>query len=531
MHNSAVGYALGKLMQVMGILLLIPTAFALWDYSGLPWSERLFHAEVTGFLIAIALALLVGTILTLIFRKGHQLQGLKEGYAIVAFGWLVMAFLAAIPITVYLESELGGGTSSLWGNFTNSYFEVMSGFTTTGATIFSDVESLPRSILFLRSLTHWLGGMGIITLALVVFPSMGVAAYQIFRGEVPGVTKDKLSPKLSQTASFLWGSYVILTIAETVLLWLGEMNLFEAVNHAFATMATGGFSTRNASIAAYGDYTHWVIILFMFLAGVNFVLHLKWMRGDFRPLIKNREFLFYSGIIIGAAVIIAATLYVNGPAPEPHAANSYRHAPMTTEEFTVHYEAQATKTETVYGAFKESLFQVLSMVTTTGFTTADYDLWPDFVRMLLILMMFLGGCAGSTAGSIKMIRIQIVCKAAVRQLRVLTQPKLITPIRVGNEVIAEDKVAQVILFFILFVGLFVIIGMLMTLFVADTTTAFASSIATIAGVGPGLAGIGAVENYGWLPLTAKWILILSMLLGRLEIFTVLILFRPSVWRK
>ena len=531
MHNSAVGYALGKLMQVMGILLLIPSAFALWDYRDLAWGDRLFHAEMSGFVIAISLALAAGTALVLIFRSGQKLQGLKEGYAIVALGWVVMALLAAIPITTYLGSISDGGLVSGWAHFTDAYFEVMSGFTTTGATIFSDVEALPRSILFLRSLTHWLGGMGIITLALVVFPSMGVAAYQIFKGEVPGVTKDKLSPKLSQTVAILWGVYALLTGAEVILLLVGGMNLFEAVNHAFATLATGGFSTRNGSIAAYGDYIQWVIVIFMYLAGINFVLHLKWLRGDFNSLFKNREFVFYNGIIIGAIVIISAMLYVNGPNDIEQAGQHYRHDAPTQEEFAEHYADQAAQTETLYGSIKVASFQTLAIVTTTGFVITDFDLWPDFLRILMVLLMFFGGCAGSTGGGMKMVRIMIIFKVAVNQLKRMTQPKLVLPLRVGDQVVAEDKVLRVISFCLLFVGLFVAIALLMTLFVPDVTTAVTLSVATIANIGPGLSGIGAVENYGWLPLTAKWILILSMLLGRLEIFTVLILFRPSVWQK
>jgi trk system potassium uptake protein TrkH len=352
MHNSAVGYALGRLMQVMGIILLVPLGISVWDHWQLPLSDIAGQPVTIGFLLAIAVGLLVGTGFVVLFRTGRELQGIREGYAIVTLGWVVLAFLASIPLFFYFMSLEGNGWTTAFGCFTDAYFEVMSGFTTTGATVFSDVESLPRSLLFLRSLTHWLGGMGIITLALVIFPSMGVAAYQIFRGEVPGVTKDKLKPRLSQTVSILWGVYVLFTGAEVILLVVGGMNLFEAINHAFATMATGGFSTRNASLAAYGDFVQWVVIVFMYLAGVNFVLHFRALRGDFSPMTGNREFIFYNGVILVAIVIITGVLYVNGPAPVDHVSGHYRHDQMTEQEFQKHYESQVQENETLYDSFR-----------------------------------------------------------------------------------------------------------------------------------------------------------------------------------
>ncbi len=531
MHNSAVFYALGRLMQVMGIILLVPLGISAWDHWHMPFGEMAAQPEIFGYLLAIAFGVLVGSLAVRLFRSGRELQGIREGYAIVTLGWVVLAFLSSIPLFFYLLSVSGEGWSGAFGCFTDAYFEVMSGFTTTGATIFSDVEVLPKSLLFLRSLTHWLGGMGIITLALVIFPSMGIAAYQIFRGEVPGVTKDKLKPKLSQTASILWGVYVLFTGAEVVLLLVGGMSLFEAINHAFATMATGGFSTRNASVAAYGDFVQWVIILFMYLAGINFVLHFRALRGEFSPMTRNKEFVFYNGVLALAILVITGVLYFNGQAPVEHAAEHYRHGQPTEQEFLEHYEAQDEQNESLYDSFRIATFQTLAIVTTTGFATADFDLWPDFIRVLLVFLMFFGGCAGSTGGGMKMIRLMIVFKVAINVLRKLTQPKLVAPVRVGDQVIEDDLVLAVVSFFILFVGLFVVVALLMTLFVDDVVTAVTCSVATIANIGPGLAGIGAVENYGWIPDPGKWILIFSMLLGRLEIFTVLIVLRPSVWRK
>jgi trk system potassium uptake protein TrkH len=518
-------------MQLVGAALLVPLAISVYDNWTLPADQIITQPEFLGFLAAILIGIMIGTLLVFLYRGGRELQGIREGYAIVTLGWVGMALLCSIPLFAYFLSAGECNWRNVLGCFTDAYFEVMSGFTTTGATVLGDVEAVPRSLLFLRALTHWLGGMGIITLALVIFPSMGVAAYQIFRGEVPGPSKDKLRPRLSQTVSLLWSVYVLFTGAEVILLLTGGMGFFDAVCHAFATLATGGFSTNNSSIAAYGDYIQWVVMLFMYLAGVNFILHFRALRGDLGSMIRNREFIFYNVVIGVTIVIVTALLYAFGPAPYDRAAAQYRHDPMTDEQFTEHYAYQAEQTETLYDTFRVAAFQTLSIVTTTGFVTADFDLWPDFLRILLVFLMFFGGCAGSTGGGMKMIRIMIVFKVAANCLRKLTQPKLVAPVKVGDQVIDNSTIISVASFFILFIGLFVVTALLMTLFVDDLTTAVACSAATIGNIGPGLAGIGAIENYGWIPLPGKWILVVSMLLGRLEIFTVLIVLRPAVWRK
>jgi len=529
MHKTAVGYAIGKLIQVMGAALLVPLGIAIYDNRHLKLFEL---ADIFGFILAIGFSFVAGSTLVFLCRSGRDLQGVREGYAIVTIGWLTLAFLASVPLFFYFVAERGGGFPELVLSFTDAYFEVMSGFTTTGASILSNVESMPRSLLFLRALTHWLGGMGIITLAIAIFPAMGVSGYQMFRGEVPGPTKDRLRPRLAQTASVLWGVYLLLSVAETLLLLLGGMSLFDAACHTFATMATGGFSTKNASIGAYNsDFIQWVIIIFMFFAGTNFLLHFRVLRGDFKSLARNKEFAFYASVIVAAVIIFTCVLYIHGPAPEESASAHFRTSEMTAGEFHTHYVEQSSKLGTLYDTFRVASFQTVSIITTTGFVTADFDLWPDFLRFLLILLMFFGGCAGSTGGGMKMIRIKIVIRVALNELRKLTQPRLVAPVKIGDQTIDEPHIINVVSFFVLFVGLFVITAGLMTLFVPDLTTAIACSAATIGNIGPGLAGIGAVENYGWIPIPGKWILIFSMLLGRLEIFTVLIVLRPAVWRK
>ncbi|UCG61467.1 MAG: TrkH family potassium uptake protein [Candidatus Zixiibacteriota bacterium] len=532
MHKSAVGYSIGKLLQVMGLLLLVPLGIAVYDNSHLMLTDLVIQAEVLGFWLAALVSLLAGTQLVVAFKAGRDLQGIKEGYAIVTLGWLSLTLVSSIPLLSYLISTDPQGWGNFFRHFTDAFFEIMSGFTTTGATILTDVEATPRSMLFLRALTHWLGGMGIITLAIVIFPAMGVFGYQMFRGEVPGPTKERLYPRLAQTASVLWGVYLLLSAIETVLLMVGGMNLFDAVCHTFATMATGGFSTRNASIAAYqSDFIEWVVTIFMFFAGINFLLHFRALRGDFGSLLKNREFRFYAWVIVLTIVVFTGILYIHGPASFEEARESYRNQPMSEEMFAEHYASENEKVGSLYDSFRSASFQALAIITTTGFATADFDLWPDFIRFSLVLLMFFGGCAGSTGGGMKMIRVMMVGKIAFNELRKLTQPRLVSPVKVGDEAVDDRRIINVVSFVALFVGLFILTAGLMVLFVPDLTTAVACSIATIGNIGPGLAGIGATENYAWIPIPGKWILVLSMLLGRLEIFTVLIILRPAVWRK
>lgn len=533
MNKTAVAYSLGKLLQVMGVLLFAPLLVALWDARKLGFPQLFAATDVYGLLIAALFGLVVGAILVSVFHRGRERQGLREGYAIVTLGWLSLTFVVSIPLFLYLLdlSPIGGGTGWLYA-FTDAFFEIMSGFTTTGATILTDIEAVPRSLLLLRSLTQWLGGMGIITLAIVIFPAMGVSAYSMYRGEVPGVSHDKLRPRLAQTAQVLWGVYMLFTALETVLLITAGMTWFDAVNHSFATMATGGFSTRNASIAAYNsDFIEWIIIVFMYLAGINFLLHFKAIRGDLRSLTKNREFIFYSSVIGIAVLIGTVILYLQGLEPITEAARSFRANPPPETSFLEHYTVQRIKLEGLYDCFRIALFQVVSITTTTGFATADFDLWPGFVRFMLVMLMFFGGMAGSTGGGIKMIRIMVIIKTALNELRKLTQPRLVAPVKVGGQPIENEKITNIASFFALFTGLFVIVSVLLTFFIPDLVTSVAASIATIGNIGPGLGGIGAVENYAWIPIPAKWLLVLSMLLGRLEIFTVLIVLRPAIWRK
>jgi trk system potassium uptake protein TrkH len=516
----------------MGLLLFVPLAIGLYDTYQSSGETGLLHPENLGCLAGGVAALILGGLLSYTLRSQRRLVGVREGMATVTIGWVSLTFFSCLPLVFWFWQGPLANQYTLWGAFTDGYFEIMSGFTTTGATILTNVEAVPRSLLFLRSLTHWLGGMGIITLAIVVFPGMGVTAYQMFQGEVPGPSKDKLKPRLSQTTSILWGTYGLLTGIEAVLLFAAGMTPFEAVCHSFATMATGGFSTANSSIAAWhSDWIRWIIILFMYFAGINFLLHFRALRGDVRSMFRDSEFKFYNGVIIVSVVVVSIVLYVQGLAPVEVAADQFRNAPLSSAEFAEHYSEQAGLFTSLYATVRTAAFQTVAIVTTTGFATADFDMWPDLLRFLLVFLMFFGGCAGSTGGGMKMIRVMIVFKAAFNVIRKRSQPRLVLPVKMGGRVVEDGQVVAVMSFFIIFTGLFVIVAGLMTLFVDDLTTAVACSIATIANIGPGLAGIGAIEHYGWIPTGGKWLLVGSMLLGRLEIFTVLICLRPSIWRK
>lgn len=532
MNGKAVAYAIGKMMQLMGVILCVPLGIAVYDLHLITLATILSHPETIGFLLTVIACFIFGTAISYSCRAEREKQGIREGYAIVAFGWIVFALVGAIPFFMYLLKISGQyDIGNIILCFTDGFFEIMSGFTTTGATILPDVEAIPDSLLFWRSLTHWLGGMGIITLALAIFPAMGVSGYQMFRGEIPGPTADRFRPRLAQTAAILWGVYALLSGIETVLYLIGGMPLFDSLCHTFGTMATGGFSTKNGSIGSYGSsYFEWVTIVFMYLAGVNFLIHFNVLRGKWRRAVVNREFLFYTGLIVAVGLFISILLYNGSLKPTHEAYLHHRHDKVSAEEFDAYVTKEAVKYDNLHDCVRHSLFQTVAITTTTGYGTADFDLWPDIGRILMLTLMFFGGCAGSTGGGMKQIRILVLIKAGWRELRKLTRPRLVAPLKIGGELLEEPKIANIASFFILFMMLFVVGSILMTLFVPDLVTAFSATAACINNIGPGLSGVGSMEHYGWIPIPGKWILVACMLLGRLEIFTVMIVFRPSFWK-
>lgn len=534
MNHRFIIYSIGKLLQVLAMVLLIPAAIAVSECHAVSFARLIVDVRFQGFFIAILCSFCIGTLLTFLKRSPINGNLVREGFAIVTFGWLILTLFGCIPLFLYhLKTYIPLNSLHIFRCFTDAYFEIMSGFTTTGATITTNIEILPKGILFWRSMTHWLGGMGIVTLALSIFPAFGVTAYQMFRGEVPGPTTERLKPRLAQTATILWGVYALLTFAEASLLWLGGMSLFESFCHAFGTMATGGFSTRNASIGAYNsNYFDWIIIIFMMFAGMNFILHYQIIfHRRFSVLGNDREFEFYISVILIAIVIGVLTLRITGLAESSDIERSFRNTHLTESELSERMAVEQKKISSVYSTIRHVTFQVFSITTTTGYCTADFDMWPNIMRIMLVLLMFFGGCAGSTGGGIKMIRIMVVLKATWREVKSMIQPKLIAPIKIAGHALEEKQVANIIGFFILFIALFIFFTAVMSLIVRDFTTAITSVAATICNIGPGLSGIGATENYAWIPLPGKWVLALCMLLGRLEVYTVIIAFSPISWRK
>lgn len=534
MNLQFVIYSIGKLLQLLSISMVLPAAIAWFEPHSAPFPYFLLNENIFGFIIGILSSFLAGSILILIPRRTVEGNTVREGFAIVTFGWIVLTLFGSLPFFIYFLSitpdHSMGSCSRL---FADSFFEIMSGFTTTGATIITNVEVIPQGMLFWRSLTHWLGGMGIVTLVLAVFPAFGVAAYQMFRGEVPGPTAERLKPSLAQTAKILWGVYAALTIIETVLLKLGGMSFLDASCHAFGTMATGGFSTRNASVAAYNSpYIEWVIVVFMFFAGMNFIIHYNIIFfKKFDILRKNHEFRFYALVIFSAVVITVLLLQIKGVNPEGEIARSFRSVPLSHELLSQKIVTEQAKVSNLFSNVRYAAFQVVSLVTTTGFCTADFDVWPGFLRLFFVILMFFGGCAGSTGGGIKMIRIMVVFKSVWREVMTMIQPKQIITVKIAEKTVEEKQVRNILGFFVLFLLSTVFFSLVMSLMVPDFTTAITAVVATICNIGPGLSGVGATENYHWIPTGGKWILSFCMLLGRLELYTVLIAISPLSWRK
>jgi trk system potassium uptake protein TrkH len=492
-------HILGWLSLLLGLLLLIPFIIALFHGD-------LFRAESLAFLFSSLIAGVLGWVLKSRFRIDLSDFGICEGFASVTFGWILITVLGALP---YLFS-------GVCGNVVDAFFETMSGITTTGATIMTNVEALPPSILFWRSFTHWLGGMGIVALSVAVLPVLGAGGNMLFRAEVPGPTKDKLAPRIAQAAKILWIIYAFLTFAETGILWSLGMPLLDSFCHAFGTLATGGFSTKNASIGYYGPAVQWVVIVFMFLAGVNFVLYFQLINGRLRQIFRNSEFRLYVGILLAAVVVIALFLYF---APS----DAYNDVAGTSKEEGGYDSAGKV--------FRDSVFQSVSIMTTTGYCTADFDVWPHVCRFLLVVLMVFGACGGSTGGGMKVMRVLLAVKIALREIRRLVRPRAVFSVKVEGSTIPEEVISSTAGFFILYFLIFGVCSIIMHLLGLDLETAFSSVIACLSNIGPGLAGVGAVENYADIPILGKIILSFCMLLGRLEFYSVLILFVPLTWKR
>jgi len=481
---------LGGLIFFFGLALLLPLGIALL-YEEPSWSA---------FFISSGISVAGGIGLFYTCRPNEELR-IREAFLIVTLTWFTGALIGAFPF--YLSGVLE--------TFSDSFFESMSGLTTTGATILGGVtsdgiqnpaiEDIDKSLLFWRSLLHWLGGMGIIVLTLALLPLLGIGGMQLYKAEYSGTASDKITPRVQNTAKLLWSIYVGFTALQAVLLWLHpSMDWFEAVNHAFSTMATGGFSTKNLSIAAFDSvYIDVVIIIFMFLAGINFAMHFKLFSGDFTSFFSDREIRFYTFLTALFILLISGSLW-----------------------FSSTYSAGE--------ALRYGSFQVISILTTTGFGTDDYTLWMPFTSFLLFLLFFTGGCAGSTGGGIKIMRILIILKNVVSEIKQTVHPQAVIPLRIGNKVVDQSILRTILGFFVMYLIVFLTGTLIMTYFGFDFLSATGASIASLGNIGPAWGQFGPVNEYAGVPYTGKWILSFLMLIGRLELFTVLILFSSYFWK-
>jgi trk system potassium uptake protein TrkH len=440
----------------------------------------------------------------MVFTRHHRKEmNKREGYMVVSFGWLIMSLSGTLPYVL---------TGSI-PDFTNAFFETMSGYTTTGASILNDIEIVPKGVLFWRSLTHWIGGMGIIVLAIAILPLLGIGGMQLFAAEAPGPSGDKLHPRITDTAKRLWLIYFGYTAAETLLLNLAGMSFFDAINHAMCTLSTGGFSTKNASVAYWNGQPiiQYIIIVFMFLAGTNFVLSYFAFKGKIQKIINDEEFKLYFKFIAIFTLIVAVIIYFKADV----STSSIAH-PMVLGEGE--------------SAFRHALFQVLSVVTTTGFVSADYTLWTPFLVVFFFGLMFLGGSAGSTSGGVKVVRHLILIKNGFLEFKRTLHPNAIVPVRYNKKAINRFIVFNVLAFFILYMLSFIIGSLGFAMMGLDFKSAIGLAASTLGNVGPALGDFGPVNNYALLPDLGKWWASFLMLIGRLELFTVLILFTPFFWR-
>ncbi|MGR3176571.1 MAG: TrkH family potassium uptake protein [Candidatus Anammoxibacter sp.] len=494
MNIPLVLHVLGNLILLLAGIMLMPLGVAIYFGSSV---------EIQSFLLPIIAAGIIGFTMRFFTKDDTSSLGVREGFGIVTFGWLSCALFGAIPYWY----------SGLCPSFSNAYFESMSGFTTTGSTIFSNVEILPRSILFWRSLSQWLGGMGIIVFFVAFLPALKVGGYQLFSAEAPGPKTDKIKPRIAEAAKLLWYIYLSLTGLLIIFLLAGGMDTFDTICHAFSTVSTGGFSTKNASIAAFNSlYIEIVIMVFMFFSACNFVIHYQCVRGKIRKIINNSELRFFVYLLIGVVLIVTLFIFF----AEPSSFN----AKVKDKEY-----------HTFLGSLRYVSFQVISLCTTTGYCSADFDRWPDFCRFMLVLLMLVGGCAGSTSGGMKNIRIILLVKYSLRELGHLIRPRVVKHVKIDKVSIDEGVIKNTLGFFCSYVGIFIVCFFILISLKMEVITAFSAVIASIGNIGPGLAGVGAVENYADIPVLGKWVLIFCMLVGRLEIFSILVMFLSVTWKR
>ena len=494
LSHKVIIYIIGVLLLFNGGLMLLAT-IASW----LMKDTVTFEMTVSAFVVMI-----LGGFMMLISRNHEPQIHKREGYLIVTLGWVMMTLTGMIPYVLTNTIE----------DLPSVFFETMSGYTATGSTILTDIESLPAGILFWRSMTHWIGGMGIIVLAIAILPLLGIGGMQLFTAEAPGPNSDKLHPRITDTAKRLWLIYVTLTIVETLLLNLAGMSIFDALNHAMSTMASGGFSTKNISLAHWNHlpWVHYIIMVFMFLAGSNFVLSYFAFTGKIKKVFKDDEFLTFVKFIFFFSMIVFAVLISQVDLGN----GSFDHPQVWG------------KTES---SLRHSFFQVLAIVTTTGFVTADYTAWSPFMTIFFFGLMFLGGSAGSTSGGIKVVRHLLMIKSGFLEFKRALHPNAIIQSRYNGKVVSKEIIGNILGFFILYMISFIIGSLVFGFMGLDFENAVGVAASSLGNVGPAIGDFGPASNYSQLPALGKYWSSFLMLMGRLELFTVLILFTPFFWMK
>ena len=478
--------------RTMGALLLIESVF-----MALALGVSLWYGEADSgvFLLSTIITLLAGVVGLLVGRRAESRMGEREGYVIVAMVWVVFSAFGLLPY--YLSGQVP--------TLTDAWFESMSGFTTTGATIIPDLEVITHGLLFWRSLTQWIGGMGIIVLSIAILPIFGLNGMQLYAAEVSGLTYEKMSPRIADTAKMMWSIYILLTCTEIVMLWLCGMNIFDAVCHSFSTIATGGFSTHNNSLEFYDSAAiHYTVTLFMFISGINFVLLIYLLRGKARYFLKDEELRWYSVAVALFAVALTVGLYIARPG-------------WTGVEME--------------RAFRDSLFTVISAMTSTGYTISDYMYWPVVAWVVIFFLMLTGACAGSTAGGIKWVRLAIIMKNGVAEFQRRIHPNAIIPVKLNEKAVPQQTINNIMAFLIFYVFIIAVTVVIFCASGVNFDESIGAAVSAIGNVGISIGQFGPAGTYAEFPMVAKWVMSFVMMIGRLEIFTVLLLFTRALWRK
>ena len=486
MNYKTILNILAAMLAIIGLSMLLPILVA-FIYK---------EPDLSGYFLSMIICFFIAVPIWLITRKSRKLSS-RDGFALVTFAWIIVAVAGSLPF--YLTGTIP--------NYTDAWFEAMSGVTTTGATILGNsdtlpnlvngIESLPKGVLFWRSFLQWIGGMGIIVFTIAILPLLGVGGVQLFKAEVPGPVADKIKPRVKETAKILWMVYVGFTLLQMTLLGFAGMPWFDAICHAFTTMPTGGFSTKNASIAAYSNpLIHYIIIFFMFIAGINFALHFRAITGRFTIFFKDYELKVYFFTVVIATSLIFLSI-------------------------------ASSSSEWSHDNFIISLFQSIAIMTGTGYASADYELWPYFCQLTLFFLMFFGAMGGSTSGGMKLTRIILLVKYAATETRRMLHSRAIIPLRIGERSISDDVVRNTLGFFLIYLSIFVLTALILSTFDLDLISAFGAAASAIGNVGPAFGEFGPTDNYAMLNPIGKWLLSFCMLLGRLEIFTIMVLFSRS----